>query len=543
MSRTLFLLALFSVSCLAGIYQGCDGWTFSETALLSAPDQNADTLDVLSSGIQVTLFGRPARGNFGGEWCKVSTPSAPDTVGFVRIKDLALTFKFDPASETVLMYGFSESGEWSGEMRGSFKLARNGRIVFSRLFDASTIPTPEEWDFNYRGCFIQIDETRFENASAVFIMHFPTRASDLMFEKMVVVIADDSVIVTGPSILEGLVEENFDVISYFVSPEENLADNIVNSVAVISEHTQAEDGAQTSFFLILKSVWNGNEFDHADEQITLALPVDTSSYLTQEELEPFRCNANLRIRGYQILNYPDQLLPPSAEEIELIPLSFSTEPTDFTSIIIAFAFPEGWLPLDTLLLPGSINFAKLYGKWTEETGTLNLYPYGSMSSSYPISTWERDSEWKFSLISEEVFDAAEMAYAAMDSLLALEDIEGAGNWLNHILMSKMEGRTHAEIAVQFFYSAVNACMNSNNGMQPLEEANRALSLMDKHNWFIEVPSQGREAYLESEFALYINIGNLQEGLGSLSRMATARGDSVYGAELANAANSLSPPGY
>ncbi|MCP4646360.1 MAG: hypothetical protein GY852_01325 [bacterium] len=176
----------------------------------------------------------------------------------------------------------------------------------------------------------------------------------------------------------------------------------------------------------------------------------------------------------------------------------------------------------------------------KETGTLNLYPYGTMSSSYPISTWERNSEWKFSLISEEIFDAEEVAYAAMDSLLALEDIEGAGNWLNHILMSKMEGRSYAEMAVQFFYSSVNACMHNSNGLQPLEDANRALSLMDMHNWFIEVPSQGRDAYLESEFARHINTGNLQEGLGYLTSAAELQGDSLYAAELANAANSLNP---
>ncbi|MEA3266473.1 MAG: hypothetical protein U9P42_05950, partial [Candidatus Fermentibacteria bacterium] len=227
-----------------------------------------------------------------------------------------------------------------------------------------------------------------------------------------------------------------------------------------------------------------------------------------------------------------------ALEIELIPVSFSTEPTDFTSTIIAFAFPEGWLPLDTLLLPESINFAKLYGRWMEETGTLNLFPYGSMSSSYPISTWERDSEWKFSLIGEQVYDAAGVAYAALDSLLAQEDIEGATGWLNYILMSKMDGRSHAEMAVQFFYPTVNACMHRNNGMQPLEEANRALALMNMHNWFIQVPSRGRNAFLESEFARYINIGNLGEGLGYLKTIAEAHGDSVYAAELRNAINSL-----
>lgn len=277
------------------------------------------------------------------------------------------------------------------------------------------------------------------------------------------------------------------------------------------------------------------------EMILLILEENTS-YMTREELEPFRCNADLRIRGYQILSYPDQLLPPGAEGLELIPVSFSTGPTDFTSIIIAFAFPEGWLPLDTLLSPGSINFAKLYGKWMEETETLNLYPYGAMSSSYPISTWARDNEWKFNLISEEVYDAAEVAYAAMDSLLAEGDIEGAGDWLNYILMSKMGDRTHTEMAVQFFYPTVNACMHCNNGMQPLEDANRALSLMNMRNWFIEIPSQGRDAYLQSEFARHINTGNLQEGLGYLSNIAEAQGDSLYAAELRNAINSLRPPG-
>ncbi|MCK5841414.1 MAG: hypothetical protein KAH31_04555, partial [Candidatus Sabulitectum sp.] len=511
MKNILPLLLLLAANASADIYSNCDGYTFSETALLSAPGLKADTLAVLSPGIQVTLFGHPARNDSTGEWCKVSTLSAPGTVGFVRIIDLALTYKFDPVSEIVLMYGFSDSGEGSEGVRSYFKLTRNGRIIFSRISTMSTMPDPEDWNFNYRGCFIQMDESRYESASAVFIMHFPTRASDLLFEKMVVVITDDSTIVTGPSILGGLVEENFDVISYFVSPGENLADNLVNSVAVISEHYREEGELQTSFFLILRSVWNGSEFDHAEEHITLTLPENTSSYLTREELEPFRCGANSRILGYQILNYPDPLLPPGAEEIELIPVSFSTEPTDFTSIIIAFAFPEGWLPLDTLLLPGSINSAKLYGQWTEGTGTLNLYPCGAMSSSYPISTWGRDNEWKFSLISEQVCDAAEVAYAAMDSLLAEEDIEGAKGWLNYILMSRMGDRTHAEMAVQFFYPTVSACMNCNNGMQPLEDANRALSLMDMHNWFIEIPSQGREAYLESEFARYINIGNLQEG--------------------------------
>ncbi len=541
MSKVLFLLGLIAVNGFAEIYQNCDGYTFSETALLSAPAPEADTLGILSPGIQVTLFGRSVHNDSTRGWCKVSALSDPETVGFVRIIDLALTYKFDPASETVLMYGFSDPKEWS-DVKSYFRLTRNGRIVFSKLFDMSTIPAPGDWDFNYRGCFIQMDESGYENVSAAFVMHFPTRDSDQRYEKIVVVLTDDSTIAIGPGASEGLIEENFDTISYFVSPEENLADNIVNSVAVISEHTQTEGGPQTSFFFILRSVWNGSEFDYAEEHIALTLPGDTSSYLTQEELEPFRCSANLRIRGYQILNYPDPLLPPGAEEIELIPVSFSTEPTDFTCIIIAFAFPEGWLPLDTLLSPGSINSARLYGQWTEGTETLNLYPSGAMSSSYPITTWRRDNEWNFSLISEQVYDAAEVAYAAMDSLLAEEDIEGAGGWLNYILMSRMGDRTHAEMAVQFFYPTVNACMHCNNGMQPLEDANRALSLMDKHNWFIEIPSRGRDVYLESEFARYINIGSLQEGLGSLSRMAEARGDSVYGAELANAANSLNQPG-
>lgn len=61
MGRVLFLLGMIAVNSLADIYQNCDGYTFSETALLSAPDPEADTLAVFSPGIPVTLFGRSAR--------------------------------------------------------------------------------------------------------------------------------------------------------------------------------------------------------------------------------------------------------------------------------------------------------------------------------------------------------------------------------------------------------------------------------------------------------------------------------------------------
>jgi len=285
MSKALLLLVLLTACGSTDIYQNCSGWIFSETALLSAPDSEADTLAVLSPGTSVELFGRPSRNSRTLDWCEVSAYSDPGVVGFVRIIDLALT------------------------------------------------------------------------------------------------------------------REN-------------------------------------------------------------------TSYLTQADLEPFNCRPGFRIYGYQILDYPEPLLPPGAEELEIIPVSFSSEPTDFTSLIIAFSYPEGWFPVDTLSLPGTINFAKLYGRWIEETETLILYPYGAMSSSYPISTWSRDKEWKFSLISEEFRDAAAVAYPAMDSLLAEGNIQ--------------------------------------------------------------------EAYLESQFAQYINIGNLQEGLHYLSNFAGAYGDSLNAAELENA---------
>lgn len=272
----------------------------------------------------------------------------------------------------------------------------------------------------------------------------------------------------------------------------------------------------------------------------LSEPDPNADYLlTQKDLEPFILHPGFGIIGCRILGCWSMPLPTDVEELVLIPVSLPSEPDGFTSIIIAFSCADGWFPVDTLLSPGDINLANLYGCWMEETETLLLYPYGTMSSSYPVSSWSRDDQWKFNLISEEVHDAAAVAYSALDSLLAEGKIQEACIWLEYILMSRMDQRANAKMAVQFFYSAVNACFRSSN-MEPLEQANRACGLMNMHNWFIDVPSMGSEAFLESQFAEYINLGNLVEGLACLRNMAEDRGDSAYAAELEEALNGLGP---
>ncbi len=164
-----------------------------------------------------------------------------------------------------------------------------------------------------------------------------------------------------------------------------------------------------------------------------------SSYLTEADLEPFLHPFEFTIRGHQVQSYPESLLPPGAEGLELIPVSFSSEPSDFTHLILAFAFPEGWLPLDTLLSPGDINTAKFFAQWMEETGTLKVYPYGTMSSSFPIHTWHRDSDWKFSLITEEIRDVAAITYASMDSQLAQGAIMVWSRWSRQTGLSDLWG--------------------------------------------------------------------------------------------------------
>lgn len=535
MSKVLFILVLLVASGSTDIYQDCGGWIFSETALLSAPDSEADTLAVFSPGTFVELSGRSSRNNQTLDWCEVSANSDPGVVGFVRIIDLALTAHFECASQTVLMYGFAYF-ENLADPSITIRLARSGRLVTSAPFNISVIAAPGDWDYNNRGSFIPIDESGFENVSAAYILRFPEREEDWSYSEILVVLTEDSTIFGGPVITTGIIDDFWYADSYFVTPEETSVDNLISTVMIARRSAIEADDPRERYFVVLRSLWNGNRFE-TEEGLILLLPEEDTSYLTQADLEPFNCRPGFSIRGYQILDYPESLLPPGAEELEIVPVSFSSEPTDFTSLIIVFSYPEGWFPLDTLSLPGTMNFAKLFGRWMEETETLLLYPYGGMSSSYPISTWSRDKEWKFSLISEEIHDAAAVAYPAMDSLLAEGNILEAGDWLNYILMSKMDQRTHAEMAVQFFYSAVSACFQSDNGLEPLEQANRACGLMGMYDWFIEVPSRGEEAYLESQFAQYINIGSLQEGLRYLINFAEA-GDSLYAAELENASNSL-----
>ncbi|MCD4706994.1 MAG: hypothetical protein K8S62_04570 [Candidatus Sabulitectum sp.] len=535
MGKAQFLLVLLAACGSAGIYQNDDGWIFSETALLSAPDSRADTLDVFLPGTQVTLFGRPSRNSTTLNWCKVTAPSDPGTAGFVRIIDLALTSKFDSASQTVLMYGFSDSGGQT-DISGELRIARDGRIVNSTPLSSNTVDVPEDWDYNYRGCFIQRDESGYENASSVFILHLPTRNSDLCNEKLMLVLTGDSTIIPGLCISDGLIQEHYNSAAYFITPEETSVDNIVTAMLIISENITESDESPERLFWLLRSVWDGSRFEATDEPCILTLPAGNASYLTEADLQPFLHPFEFRIHGFQILNYPDALLPPGAEELEIIPVSFSSEPSDFTHLIIAFAYPGGWLPLDTLLSPGDINTAKLYGKWMEDTATLELYTYGTMSSSYPIHTWNRDCSWKFNLISAEVRDAAAASYAAMDSLLAGGNIQEAYGWLNYILMAKMGERAHAEMAVQFFMSAVSACPRGGNGLEPLEQANRAFALMGMRDWFIEIPSMGRDTYLESQFAPYLNTGNLLDGLHYLREVAEHHGDSLSAAEFENALN-------
>jgi len=536
MSKALLCLVLLAVCGFTDIYQNCDGWIFSETALLSEPSQKADTLAVFYPGISVALFGRSSLNSQTLDCCEVVAISKPGTVGFVRTIDLALTSHFDSSTQAVLMYGFSDSGELA-DTSITIRLARGGMIVNSATFSFSMIDAQRKWDYSNRGQFIRIDESGFENVSAAYILHFPEIESEYCHNEAIVFLREDSTIVSGPCLSSGCIDDLWYTNSYFVTPEETSADNTVSTVVIARQSAIEADDPLVRDFIVYRSLWNGNQFEEK-EPIVLSLPEDTSSYLTQDDLEPFNCQPGIRIREYQILGYPESLLPPGAEELRLIPVAFSSEPTDFTSIIIAFSYPEGWLPLDTLLSPGTTNLAKLYGRWMEETETLLLYPYGTMSSSYPISTWSRNNEWKFNLISDEIHDAAAVAYPAMDSLLAEGNIQEAYEWLNYILMSRMGQRAHAEMAVQFFYSAVSASFQSTNGMEPLEQANRACGLMNMANWFIEIPSMGRDAYLESQFAQYINIGSLQEGLGYLRNRAEAQGDSLYAAELENAINSL-----
>ncbi len=537
MSKVLLLLVLLAASGSTDNYQDCSGWIFSETALLSAPDSEADTLAVFSPGTFVELLGRSSRNNQTLDWCEVSADSDPGAVGFVRIIDLALIAHFECASQTVLMYGFAYS-ENLADTSIAIRLARSGRLVTSAPLNISVIAAPGDWDYNNRGRFIRLDESGFENVSAAYILCFPERESDWSYNEILVFLTEDSTIIAGPCIIStGILDDFWYADSYFVTPEETSVDNLINAVMIARRSAIEADDPRVRYFTVLRSLWNGNQFE-TEERLILLLPEEDTSYLTQADLEPFNCQPGFSIRGYQILSYPESLLPPGAEELEIIPVSFSSEPTDFTSLIIVFSYPEGWFPLDTLSLPGTMNFAKLYGRWMEETETLLLYPYGTMSSSYPISTWNRDKEWKFNLISDEIHDAAAVAYPAMDSLLAEGNIQGAYEWLNYILMSKMGQRAHAEMAVQFFYGAVSAYFRSDNGLEPLEQANRACGLMGMYDWFIEVPSMGEDAYLESQFAQYINIGNLQEGLHYLSNFAEAHGDSLSAAELENASNSL-----
>ncbi len=538
MSKALLFLFLLAVCGFTDTYQNCDGWIFSETALLSEPGLKADTLAVFYPGIPVALFGRFSLNSQTLDWSEVSAISKPGTVGFVRTIDLALASHFDSSSQDVLMYGFSDSGELA-DTSITIRLVSGNMIVNSITFSFSMIDAQEKWDYSNHGYFTRIDESGFEKVSAAYILHFPEIESEYCRNEAIVLLREDSTIVSGPCLSSGCIDDFWCTNSYFVTPKETSVDNIVSTVVIASQAAIEADDPLVRDFIVYRSLWNGNQFEEED-MLTIPLPEDTSSYLTQADLEPFNCQPGFRVRGYQIFEYPELLLPPDAEELELIPVSFSSEPSDFTSIIIAFSYPEGWLPLDTLLSPGTINFAKLYGKWMEETETLILYPYGAMSSSYPISTWSRDNEWKFNLISDEIRDAAAVAYPAMDSLLAEGNIQEAYNRLNYILMAKMGQRPYAEMAVQFFYGAVTACFQSSD-MEPLEQANRACGLMGMSNWFIDIPSMGEDAFLESQFAAYINTGNLGEGLDYLQSMAEARGDSLYAAQLEEALNLFSNP--
>ena len=308
MVKVLPLLVLLAASVYGGIYNNCDGCTFSETALLSAPDKNADTLVVLPPGTPLTLFGRTVRNDSNPDWCKLSAFSDPETVGFVLINDLALAYNFYSSGETVLMYGFSDSEEWT-DTRSTLRLTRNGRIVDSTTFNINTIPAPGDWNYDDRGYFIQINESGLENVSAAYILHFPERESDWCSSKMMVVLKEDNTIISGPSVSTGAFDDFwYYSSSCFVTPEETSVDNIVNTVVLgRTNAVEAEDTPETYLFAA-RSIWNGNSFETDDEPCVLALPGENTSYLTQVDLEPFRLPNNFRAGGFQILGYPEPLI-------------------------------------------------------------------------------------------------------------------------------------------------------------------------------------------------------------------------------------------
>jgi hypothetical protein len=195
-------------------------------------------------------------------------------------------------------------------------------------------------------------------------------------------------------------------------------------------------------------------------------------------------------------------------------------------MIAACAWPSGWLPLDTIIVQGGINTARIEAAWDRPAGCLSVFPYGRMVSEVVECRWLQIGGWRFESLDVTSSDAARAAFDGMDGFLAEGRIAEAADQLSFILMFRAEGRSHAEIAAAFLEAATEACYSRRVELSPgltapdivpLFEADRAFALMGMERWYIDLPLQG--AYAGSSFAGYLPPRDLLELVGRLKYAA------------------------
>ncbi|NLP04670.1 hypothetical protein GX411_01790 [Candidatus Fermentibacteria bacterium] len=85
-------------------------------------------------------------------------------------------------------------------------------------------------------------------------------------------------------------------------------------------------------------------------------------------------------------DFPSELLPPCSESLDLIPIRSA----DSIGLLAAAANREGWMILDTLTCPGSLNTAKSWAWWDGEKRHLVFATQVSFRMFTFFSEWRGD---------------------------------------------------------------------------------------------------------------------------------------------------------